>query len=131
MPPFLLDTNIIVDLLRRRSDTRVLIENLLNQGQPLAACPITITEVYAGMRTHEEKATREFMRSLIFLPVTSEIAEHAGHLKARYARKGKALSVQDATIAAVCIAYGGTLVTENVKDFPMPELALYPLPKAA
>ena len=131
MRPFLLDTNIIVDLLRRRPDARLLIENLLNLGQPLAACPITITEVYAGMRPHEEKTTREFMRSLVFLPVTSEIAEHAGRLKARYARRGKALSVQDATIAAVAITYGCTLVTENVKDFPMPELALYPLSKAA
>jgi predicted nucleic acid-binding protein len=34
-------------------------------------------------------------------------------------------------IGAVAITYGCTLVTENVKDFPMPELALYPLSKAA
>jgi predicted nucleic acid-binding protein len=61
MPRFLLDTNIIVDLLRRRPDARLLIENLLNQGQPLASCPITITEVYAGMRATEEKATRAFI----------------------------------------------------------------------
>jgi predicted nucleic acid-binding protein len=107
------------------------IEDLLNQVQPLAACSLTITEICAGMRTHEEKATREFMRSLVFLPVTSEIAEHAGHPKARYARRGKALLVQDVTIAAVSITYGCTLVTENTKDFPMPELELYPLSKAA
>ena len=131
MTPFLLDTNIIVDVLRRRPDALLLIENLLNQGQPLASCPITITEVYAGMRAQEEKATRAFMGSLVFLPVTSEIAEHAGHLKARYARRGKALSVQDATIAAVSIAYGCTLVTENVKDLPMPELKVYLMSKAA
>jgi|ERR1035438_4351572 predicted nucleic acid-binding protein len=131
MPPFLLDTNIIVDLLRRRADVLLLIESLLSQGQPLGSCPITVTEVYAGMRPFEEKATRAFMRSLVFLPVTSEIAEHAGHLKARYAKRGKVLSVQDATIAAVCIAYGCALVTKNVKDFPMPELQLYPLSEAA
>ena len=131
MPPFLLDTNIIVDLLRRRPDTGLLVENLLDQGQPLAACSITITEVYAGMRPHEEKVTREFMKSLVFLPVTSEIAENAGHLKAHYARRGKSLSVQDVTIAAVSIAYGCMLVTENIKDFPMPDLKLYPLSKAA
>ena len=34
-------------------------------------------------------------------------------------------------IAAVAIAYGCTLVTENIKDFPMPELELHPLSKAA
>ena len=83
------------------------------------------------MRPPGEKATRTFMKSLVFLPVSAEIAEQAGHLKRRYAKRGKALSFQDATIAAVSIAYGCTLVTENIKDFPMPELQLYPLPKAA
>jgi len=131
MTPFLLDTNIIVDVLRRRDDAHLLIENLLSQGQPLASCPITITEIYAGMRPHEEKATRAFMKSLVFLPVSAEIAEQAGHLKRRYAKRGKALSVQDATIAALSIAYGCTLVTGNIKDFPMPELQLYPVSKAA
>jgi predicted nucleic acid-binding protein len=131
MTPFLLDTNVIVDVLRRRNDAHLLIEALLNQGKPLASCPITLTEVYAGMRPHEEKPTRAFMKSLVFLPVTEEIAERAGLLKARYARQGRVLSVQDTTIAAVAIAYRCTLITENIKDFPMPELQVYPLSKAA
>jgi len=87
----------------------------------------TITEIYAGMRPHEEKPTRAFMRSLLFFAITKEIAAAAGLLKAQYAKRGKAISFQDASIAAVCIAYGCTLVTENTKDFPMPELQLYPL----
>jgi predicted nucleic acid-binding protein len=131
MTPILLDTNIIVDVLRRRKDARLELENLLSHGSPLASCSITITEVYAGMRPHEEKSTRAFMKSLVFLPVTEQIAEHAGHLKAHYAKRGKILSLQDVTIAAVSIAYGCTLVTENVRDFPMPELQLYPLSKVA
>jgi predicted nucleic acid-binding protein len=92
MNPFLLDSNIIVNVLRSREDAYPLIEALLSQGQPLASCPITITEIYAGMRPHEEKATRTFMKSLVFLPVSAEIAEQAGHLKRRYAKGGKALS---------------------------------------
>jgi predicted nucleic acid-binding protein len=131
MNPFLLDTNIIVNVFRRRGDALLLVENLLSQGQPLASCPVTITEVYAGMRPHEEKATRAFMKTFVFLSVNAEIAEQAGHLKRRYAKGGKALSFQDATIAAISIAYGCTLVTENIKDFPLPELQLYPLSKAA
>ena len=125
MAPFLLDTNIIVDVLRRRNKRDVLVADLLEQGQPLASCSITVTEVYAGMRPHEEKPTRALMKSLVFLPVTEEIAEQAGHLKARYGKRGKNLSVQDVTIAAVSMAYGCTLVTENIKGFPMPELQLY------
>jgi len=131
MTPFLLDTNIIVNVLRQRSDADLLVGKLLDQGHPLASCSITVTEIYAGMRSNEEKATRALMKSLVFLPITADIAEHAGLLKARYAKRGKVISIQDATIAAVCIAYRCTLVTENVKDFPMPEVRLYPLSEAA
>jgi predicted nucleic acid-binding protein len=127
MKPFLLDTSIIVDALRKRNDRHLLVDQFLDQGQPLASCPITITEIYAGMRPHEEKPTRLFMRSLLFFAITEEIAEAAGLLKAQYAKRGTTISVQDASIAAVCIAYGCTLVTENTKDFAMPELQLYPL----
>ena len=37
------------------------------------------------------------------------------------------LTVADAAIAAVALAHELTLMTDNVKDFPMKELALYPL----
>ena len=131
MTPLVLDTNIIVDALRRRNDRHLLIEQFLDHGQPLASCPVTLTEIYAGMRPHEERTTQAFMKSLLFLSITEEIAEHAGRLEARYAKRGKTLSFQDVSIAAVCIAYGCTLVTENTKDFPMPELRLYPVPKTA
>jgi predicted nucleic acid-binding protein len=127
MKLLLLDTNIIVDALRRRNDRHRFVEHLLDQGQPLASCPITITEIYAGMRPSEETPTRAFMKSLLFLAISDDIAEQAGRLKARYAKQGKAISFQDASIAAACIAYGCTLVTGNTKDFPMPELQLYPL----
>lgn len=129
MTSFLLDTNIIVDAFRRRNNRDLLIEHLLAQGQPLASCAIIVTEIYSGMRPNEEKPTRAFMKSLMFLPATEEIAERAGYLKAHYSKRGKTLSVQDVMIASVSIAYGCTLVTENVKDFPMPELQLYSLPK--
>jgi predicted nucleic acid-binding protein len=111
MKPFLLDTNVIVDVLRKRNDRHLLVDHFLDQGMPLASCPITITEIYAGMRPHEEKPTRTFIRSLLFFAITKEIAEQAGLLKAQYAGRGRTFSFQDASIAAVCIAYDCTLVT--------------------
>src|ERR1017187_570103 len=129
MSSFLLDTNVIVDALRGRKERHLTIKGLLLQGQPLASCSVTVTEIYAGMRPHEEAPTRAVMDSLLFLPVTKEISERAGYLKALYTKRGKSLSFQDVTIAAVSIEYGCTLVTENVKDFPMPEVRLYSLPR--
>src|ERR1700693_2075846 len=105
MKPLLLDTNIIVAALRKRNEPHLFVKHLLDQGQPLASCPTTLTEIYAGMRPSEEKPTRAFMKSLLFLAITKDIAEQVGRLKAQYARRGRALSFQDASIAAVCIAY--------------------------
>jgi tRNA(fMet)-specific endonuclease VapC len=131
MRPLLLDTNVIVDVLRMRNDRHLLVRHLLDQGQPLASCPVTLTEIYAGMRPNEEIPARAFMQSLLFLAITEDIAAQAGRLKALYARRGRTLSCQDASIAAVCIAYGCTLVTENARDFSMSELQLYPLSRKA
>jgi predicted nucleic acid-binding protein len=48
-------------------------------------------------------------------------------LQNRWRKKGHTLSLPDVTIAAVALTYGLTLLTDNRKDFPMPELALYSL----
>jgi len=53
----------------------------------------------------------------------------AGLLKQSWARKGINLSFPDVVIAAVAISENLTLITDNVKDFPMPELQLYALPR--
>jgi predicted nucleic acid-binding protein len=64
---------------------------------------------------------------LLFAPVSLEAAKLAGVFKHRYARQGIALSVMDTTIAAVAVTNDLTLLTDNAKDFPMPEIKLYPL----
>jgi len=51
-------------------------------------------------------------------------------LKRDHARKGTTITVSDASVAAVAIAHQLTLMTDNVKDFPMNELSLYSLPVA-
>ena len=52
----------------------------------------------------------------------------AGLMRRDYAKKGTTLTTADTTIAAVALVNGLALLTDNVKDFPMKELALYPLP---
>jgi predicted nucleic acid-binding protein len=42
--------------------------------------------------------------------------------------KGKTLNLGDVFIAATAIHNSLILLTDNVKDFPMKELSLYPLP---
>ncbi len=127
MAIFLLDTNIIIDVLKGRKGHDRLLGDLINEGHVLACCPVNIAEIYAGMRPGEETLTSAFLKSLKLLDFTFASAELAGTLKGAYSLKGRVLSLADSMIAAVAICSGATLVTENVKDFPMAELSLYPV----
>jgi predicted nucleic acid-binding protein len=127
MSAYLLDTNVIIDILNDKKGRRALLLDLLNQGHVLACCPINVSEVYAGLRPKEETATEEFLQSLQYFDITWPIARRAGLLKRDYSQKGKTLTISDATIAAVALQHKVTLITANVRDFPMKELAIYPL----
>ena len=130
MATYLLDTSVIIDALNNKRGRRDLLLELVRQGQLLACCPINVTEVYAGMRPKEETATEAFLRSLEYYDLTWPVARLAGLLKRDLARKGTTVTVAVATIAAVALVHELTLMTDNVKDFPMNELRLYPLQTA-
>ena len=89
---------------------------------------MNFTEVYAGLRPGEEARTKAFLDSPGYFPVTKEIAIQTGILRREWRAKGQTLSFSDVTIAAVALANGCTLLTDNRKHFPMPELELIPLP---
>jgi hypothetical protein len=126
---YLLDSNIIIDVLNRRRGRDLLVTDVVTKGNIIAGCPINVIEVYSGLRPDEEENARAFMSELEYYQITYAIAEQAGRMRCRYRREGITLSLPDATIAAVAIAHDLTLITDNVKDYPMPELRLYPLSK--
>ena len=130
MATYLVDTSVIIDALNGKRGRRDLLLGLVKQGHLLACCSINVSEVYAGMRQKEEAATEEFLRSLEYYHLTWPVARLAGLLKRDYGRKGTTVTIADATIAAVALAHELTLMTDNIKDFPMKELVLYPLPVA-
>jgi predicted nucleic acid-binding protein len=129
MATFLLDTCVIIDVLNNKRGRPTLLLDLVRSGHVLACCPINITEVYAGMRPKEEAATENLFASFQHIPIAPTAARLAGELKRDYARKGTTLNLGDVIIAAIAIHNKLTLLTDNTKDFPMADLALYPLPK--
>jgi predicted nucleic acid-binding protein len=48
----------------------------------------------------------------------------AGVFRYDLARQGRTLQISDALTAATAVVTGSTLVTTNVKDYPMPNLRL-------
>jgi len=129
MATFLLDTSVIIDAINNRKNRRQFLRDLLKAGNSLACCPVNVAEIYAGIRPAEQQNTEAFLSTLDYYPISFVIARLSGELKQDFGKKGKTLSLTDTLIAATALHHQLPLLTDNIKDFPMKELTLYPLPK--
>jgi predicted nucleic acid-binding protein len=123
----LLDTTVLIDVLRKRNRRPVWLGQLVESGHQLATSAICVGEVHSGMRPGEEVRTQGLLASIPCFPVDAKIAARAGDIRAEWSRKGTTLTLTDMLIAATALEHGLALVTDNRKDFPMPELSVYPL----
>jgi tRNA(fMet)-specific endonuclease VapC len=78
-----------------------------------------------SIRAADVSKVEEFVSALQWQKTTPTIARQAGRWRYDYARQGVTLALPDLLIAGTAVAYGLTLITENRKHFPMPELSLY------
>lgn len=127
MAAYLLDTGILIRHLRGRKAVVRLLRGLGSKDR-LAISAVTRAEIRAGMRQHEDRATRRLLARLETIPVDQEIADRAGDLIRRAHSQGRTLHLIDALIGATATQRGITLVTLNLVDFEGLGLSLYPLP---
>jgi predicted nucleic acid-binding protein len=130
MMRLLLDTSVLIDVLRRRQGRRELLAELVRGGHTLATTALNVAEVYAGVRPGEEAATEAFLDALECYELTQASGRLAGKLKNDWSRKGRTLTLADTIVAAIALERRCTLMTDNRKDFPMAGLEHYPLPQA-
>ncbi len=122
----LLDTTFLIEVIRGQERAKKALVWAVNSGHELGMSALNLAEIYSGMRDHEERVAQEFLATLTCYPVSNSIAERGGRLRNAYARRGITLGLADAVIAATALEHGLALVTDNRKDFPMPELSFYP-----
>ena len=128
MAIYLLDTSVIIDALNQKRGRWQLLGSLVEAGDTLACSVVTLTEIYAGVRPKEMALTQQFLDAMEHYQLDSRLARDAGLLKNELAKQGQTLGVVDLIIAATALAHNLVLMTDNRKDFPMEQLALYPLP---
>lgn len=127
MTTYLPDTNILINALSRKRGHLELLNELTGQGHRLACCGTIIAELFSGIKPPDLMKAEQFVSLLLWYALTPAIARRAGRLRFDYARKGVALSLPDVLIAATAVEHGLTLITDNRKHFPIPELSLYSL----
>lgn len=126
MTDHLLDANALIDYFRNKESTLNLLESLEVQGHRLAICAVGLAELYSGFSLQQRITADPVVDSWFYYETTPAVAKEAGRYRYEFARVGTTLSATDSLIAAVAIANNATLITNNVRHFPMREIRLLP-----
>lgn len=112
----LVDTNVLIDHLRGRPET---VQWMVDHAGMVATSVVSVAELFAGVReVGERQDLEDLLSTLSLIPVTEEIARRGG-LYRRNLGRSHGVGLIDAIIAATSEVEGMSLVTHNIKHFPM------------
>lgn len=117
---YLLDTNIVSDLVRNPSGA--VARQIARVGVDAVAASIVVAcELrYGATRRKSAKLTEQLEQILELLPVLpldQDVDEHYGVVRADLESRGMTIGANDLLIAAHALSISATLVTDNVKEF--------------
>lgn len=116
MTAYVLDTSILIDVLRGAEDATAWLSAL----DEIPVCSeITRTEVLRGVRSAERNTTERLLQALRWIAVDERVSRRAGELGRRFRRSHAGLAAADLVIAATALELGANLATANVRHFPM------------
>jgi hypothetical protein len=118
-----LDTTVLIDALRGYPAVDR-IRSLRGSNSQLWVTPISIEEIWRGLRPGEEDATDRLVNALRLTPFDRTVARTAGSWHRQYAANGVTLHQADCLIAAATHRVNGRLATGNPADFPMSEVVV-------
>ncbi len=115
-PLIVLDTTVLVDLLRGMEASRQFVNALDRQ---ITCSEVTRVELLQGMRSYERSHIERLFSIVHWVPVDEGIARHAETLGRRYGRSHSGIGAVDLIIAATALELQAPLATHNVRHFPM------------
>ncbi|MBU58782.1 MAG: VapC toxin family PIN domain ribonuclease [Alcanivorax sp.] len=117
---YLLDTNIVIDVIKRRP--MEVLEVFNRRAGEMAISTITEAELVHGAedsqhREHNLRQVEDFTSRLEVLDYGRKAAAHYGDIRADLERKGTPIGVNDLHLAAHARGEGLILVTNNMREF--------------
>jgi len=113
MKQYLIDTNLIVDVLRGYQESAKLVNSLPNANISI----VSWYELIEGVdNLKQQKALEDLLSSYDMVDLSESIAKSALNLMLKY-NLSHSLHHADALIAATCLEHGYFLCTRNIKHF--------------
>lgn len=121
----LVDSDILIEVFRGR-DAGIVDRwrSLQSPSNALLCSPVSICELWHGVRPAEEEALEALFASLICVPVNTEVGRRAGEYLRRYS-KSHSVEIADGLIAATAAVHRAALWTRNRKHYPMRDFDFY------
>jgi len=120
----LLDSDIIIEWLRGHEPFVQQVAKLIEEHSELFWSPVSVAEIYTGIRKGEESVTENLFLVLEPVAITLDVGKKAGSYLKSYA-KSHGVELGDALIAACASTEGLKLWTLNKKHYPMKDLRFY------
>ena len=124
MAAILLDTTVLIDVLRGRDGALARLESVQRIGDLPYTCAVNVEEVYRGLRASEEDAAEGLFRGIRLAPLRIEEGIRAGDWRREFAGRGVTLAQADCLVAAAALGVSARLATAKVRHFPMAELGI-------
>jgi tRNA(fMet)-specific endonuclease VapC len=120
MIKYLLDTNIVIYVIKRRPIELMSTFNL--HATRMAISVITLSELMHGVEKSSQpeknlRVVEDFCSRLEVLDYTAKAAQHYGAIRAQLEKTGQPIGVNDLHIAAHARSEGLILVTNNEREF--------------
>lgn len=122
MTRYLLDTTVLIDVSKHREAVESRVLELLEGPDEVGVSVVNVAELFSGLRPESRHEALLLLDELEVWPVTREVAERAGDYRYGFARQGRTILLPDALVAATASVLGAVLLTNNVKDFRMPDV---------
>ena len=129
-----IDTDILIDLLRNVTKVVDSITQMERKGCLLATTTINAFELFHGAYKSKRReknlaSTKTLLRRLIILEMGLASAQNAGRIYAELEREGQPIGLRDAMIGAIALTKGYSLATRNIEHFQkINGLNLIPIP---
>ena len=120
----LLDTDVVIEVLRGRRPVVEALLRLEREGVPTFCTAITWAEVFAGLRRGEEHVTEEFFAARGEVVLDARAGRSAGSYLSAWSRS-HGLELADALIAAAVTTSGLRLWTRNKRHYPMRDIRFW------